>query len=104
MDCVLSHEAAAELWGLIPAGPPVADRGPPRPRGPIAPEVAITVAGREPRTRAGLRIHRVPILSARDVRIRDGLPVTAPARTLLDLAGADHDDATVPRRSPSPAA
>lgn len=34
----------------------------------------------------GVVVHRSTILDARDVLIHDGLPVTAPARTLLDLA------------------
>ena len=82
LDCVLSDEAAAELWGLVPgvAGSGASSRS----RWPAAGS----------RTPAGLRVHRVPILDGRDVRIRDGLPVTAPARTLIDLAAGDCDDAT----------
>ena len=33
-----------------------------------------------------MRVHRSRILEANDVRIRHGLPVTSPARTLLDIA------------------
>ena len=80
-DCVLSHDAAALLWDLVSSA--LTGR-----------TLAVTVAGRRVRAPAGLGIHRVPILDGRDVRIRYGLPVTAPARTLLDLAGGDRDDGT----------
>jgi very-short-patch-repair endonuclease len=55
--------------------------------------VEATLAGRHVRERAGLRVHRVPELHSRDVRLRDGVPVTAPARTLIDMAGLVSDDA-----------
>ena len=49
--------------------------------------VHVTVpAGRRPRPRAGIVIHRSSTLGAAELRRRDGLPVTAPARTLIDLA------------------
>jgi hypothetical protein len=77
-DSVLSHRSAAALWGFAAA----------------APFVAVTVAGRHVRHRSGLRIHRVRALDSRDVRIRNGFPVTAPSRTLIDVAGGarNHDD------------
>jgi hypothetical protein len=77
-DCVLSHATAAAIWGF---GPP-----------PRADQIHVTLAGRNVPERPGLRIHRVPELDSRDVRLRDGLPVTAPARTLIDLAGQVGDD------------
>ena len=39
-----------------------------------------------PRRIDGVRVHRSRSLERRDVRWRDGIPVTSPARTLLDLA------------------
>jgi very-short-patch-repair endonuclease len=42
-------------------------------------------------------VHRSTTLTRDDVRIRDGLPVTAPARTLLDVAGTDLRDEDVAR-------
>jgi very-short-patch-repair endonuclease len=69
-DTVLSHESAAAVWGLA-ATPSF---------------VTITVIGRHVRGRPGLRVHRVSALDIRDVRMRQGFPVTAPARTLLDCA------------------
>jgi hypothetical protein len=66
---VLSHQAAAALWGFGPAW-----RG----------AVDVIVAGRHPR-RAGIRVHR-GTLDPLDTRRREGVPTTSPARTLLDLA------------------
>jgi very-short-patch-repair endonuclease len=67
---LLSHYPAAVLWGLRPARP-----------GPID----VTVPGRETRDRDGIRTH-VAHLHTRDAMRREGIPVTSPARTLLDLA------------------
>jgi hypothetical protein len=70
-DCVLSHASAASILGI--ASSPQA--------------VHVTVLGRDVRVRDAIRAHRVRHLDPRDVRLQDGLPVTAPARTLIDLAG-----------------
>lgn len=70
-DCVLSHETAAAFWRMAEA----------------VPRVAITVIGRKVRPQPGLQVYRVRTLDARDVRMRWGFPVTAPARTLIDWAG-----------------
>jgi hypothetical protein len=67
---VLSYRAGAELWGLRPNS---------------AGRVEITV----PRGRAGpagVTVHRTRVLAPQDVTVRDGIPVTSVARTLLDLA------------------
>jgi len=66
---VLSHRSAAGLLGICP---------------PWAGEVDVTVT-RKARHRAGIRVHRTMRLPPRDVWWRDGLPVTSPARTLIDL-------------------
>jgi very-short-patch-repair endonuclease len=71
-DCVLSHGTAAALWGMVPAAPPA---------------VSVTVVRRHLRQPPSVRVHRVDELDSRDIRFRDGLPVTAPARTLIDFAG-----------------
>ena len=69
---VVSHRSAATLWGV-------------RPQAPRAVDVTIPgEAGR--RQRRGLTIHRTRQLSDSEVTRRDGVPVTSPARTLLDLA------------------
>jgi very-short-patch-repair endonuclease len=54
-----------------------------------APElpVVVTVIGIDARSRPNLTVHRVVALSPADVRLWKGLPVTSPARTLVDLAG-----------------
>lgn len=74
-DAVVSHRSAAWIWGLVKTPPAC---------------VHVTVIGRNARQRDGVVAHRVPCLDPRDVRLQDGIPVTAPARTLIDFAaGAD---------------
>lgn len=68
---VLSHRSAAHVWELHPAGDG---------------DVDVTVASRDCGRRPGLRVHRTGELDPRDVRRRHRIPITAPARTLLDLA------------------
>jgi hypothetical protein len=68
---VLSHFAATALWGFLEWD----DRHP---------EVTVVRAG--VKQRAGIRVHRTSLLEPRDVTRQDGIPVTAPARTLVDLA------------------
>ena len=70
---VLSHFAAAALWGLLAWE----ERHP-----------EVTVVGWATGRRQGLRVHRARRLDARDVKRKDAIRVTSPARTLLDLAGA----------------
>jgi very-short-patch-repair endonuclease len=65
----LSHRAAGALWGMGPRWPRAMD---------------VTVVGH--RRRPGIRVHRSPTLADRDVTTHFGIPVTAPARTVLDLA------------------
>jgi very-short-patch-repair endonuclease len=78
-DAVLSHASAAWLWGLCGGSP---DR------------VSVTVARRKVRHRPGVRLHQVASLDGRDARLQHGLPVTAPARALIDFA-ADQSDGVV---------
>jgi Transcriptional regulator, AbiEi antitoxin len=67
----VSHGSATTLWSLTPA-----DRG----------EVHVLVAGRNVRSRRGIRVHRTARLHPADATCREGIPVTSLARTLLDLA------------------
>ncbi|MGH2990597.1 MAG: hypothetical protein ACRDMA_12180, partial [Solirubrobacterales bacterium] len=68
---VVSHCAAAGLWKLLPVAPEVID---------------VTVPGRDCRRTDGICVHRVVALDRRDVLKLGGIPVTAPARTILDLS------------------
>jgi very-short-patch-repair endonuclease len=68
---LLSHRAAAQLWGFLDP----ADR---------LPEVIVTGPGT--RMVPGLVVHRTTVLEPRDTLRHRGIPVTTPARTLLDLA------------------
>jgi very-short-patch-repair endonuclease len=69
----LSHETAAAIWQL-------------RPRPAEGGSVHVTVPSSGVGRRPGLVLHRTRSLARRDVRVRERLPVTSPARTLLDLA------------------
>jgi very-short-patch-repair endonuclease len=70
---VLSHHTAAGLWEIRPLPQPGSD-------------VHVTVAGRHRGRARGLRIHRTRLLRKTDVRVRSGLPLTSPARTIIDVA------------------
>jgi len=50
--------------------------------------VEVTVVGIDARSRPNLKVHRARTIFQADVRLWKGLPVTSPARTLVDLAGA----------------
>jgi len=69
---LLSHRSAAVVWGLADA-----EQDP----------ITLTIVARDVRSGRGLRIFRVAQLDHRDVRVCAGLPLTSPARTLLDFAG-----------------
>jgi hypothetical protein len=66
---VLSHHSAAWLWGFLPRCPH---------------EASVTTPNRGHRRRR-IRIHRAAALSSRDRMEQQGIPVTSPPRTLLDL-------------------
>lgn len=69
---VISHRSAAALWRLLPDRPHA--------------DPEVTVAAARARQRRGIRTHRTASLDRRDVRRIERIPVTAPARSLLDLA------------------
>ena len=71
-SAVLSHRSAAELWRML-------RRSPQRNSA-----VHVTVEG-EGRHRRGIRVHRSSTLVDADRTRHYGIPVTAPARTLVDL-------------------
>jgi very-short-patch-repair endonuclease len=70
-EAVLSHRSAAWLWGLQP----LSDR-----------PVDVTVAGRSRHRRVGIAVHRTRNLHREDRKVRERIPVTSVARTLVDLA------------------
>jgi very-short-patch-repair endonuclease len=67
---VLSHLDAAALWGIYES------------RGTT---IHVTTTTRSPRTLPGIRAHRARQLYPADVTTRNAIPVTAVARTLIDL-------------------
>jgi very-short-patch-repair endonuclease len=71
-DAVAGHRSAGSLWGMVDEPPPEPD---------------IVLAGRSAHAQPGMTIHRVRRLDRRDTRWRQDLPVTSPARTIVDLAG-----------------
>jgi very-short-patch-repair endonuclease len=76
VGAVVSHRAAAALWRLVGFDPGI---------------IELTVPRVRRRAEAGI-IHRHE-LSRADVTSVDGIPVTTPARTLIDLAGVVPRDA-----------
>jgi len=69
---LLSHHSAAATWGIRPS---------------LNGDVHVTVVGGDcGRTRDRIRVHRVSQLDARDVRRYQSIPITSPARALLEIA------------------
>jgi len=71
---LLSHYPAAVLWELRP---------------PPAHEMHVIVAASGVKSRDGVRAHRTAHLDPADATRRHGIPVTSPARTLLDVAATE---------------
>ena len=71
---VVSHRSAAALWELLPHP------------GPSVP-VDITIPVLDRGHRLGIQAHRTATLEQSEVKTKNRIPVTTPARTLLDLAG-----------------
>ena len=67
----LSHRDAAALWNL---------------RDNARAAIDVTTPRRGLRGHPGITLHRVRCIDPRDVTVKDGIPVTTVARTLLDLA------------------
>jgi hypothetical protein len=73
-DAFLSHDSAADAFGFRKSGSGL---------------IHVTVRGRAGRLRRpGIRIHRPHVLPNDEVTTLRRLPITTPARTLLDLAAA----------------
>jgi hypothetical protein len=67
----LSHRSAAALWEI---GNEWGSR------------VDVSIRRKSDLRRAGIRIHARPSLPAKEITIREGIPVTTPVRTLIDVA------------------
>ena len=70
---MLSHVSAADAWGIAHSD---------------ARTMHVTVPPGGRARRPGIRIHRSRALVADEVTVLRGLPITTPARTLLDLSAA----------------
>lgn len=70
-SAALSNGSAAALWGIG------------RERSDV---IEVSVRHASPRHRPGIRVYRRPGLRSSDVTVHDGIPVTRPIRTLIDLA------------------
>jgi very-short-patch-repair endonuclease/predicted transcriptional regulator of viral defense system len=70
-DALLSHASAAALWGLCQVE---------------GSAVEVSVPYRRPKRHAGTRAHRRAGLTADDRGEHERIPVTSPARTLIDIA------------------
>lgn len=68
---VLSHRSAGSIWGILSY--------------PASARAWITVPSQRETARPGIEVRRAKLLR-RDVRRRDGLRVTSPPRTVVDLA------------------
>ena len=75
---LISHASGLHLWGVVPQ---------------VAGAVHVTRPGRDRLRHHGITVHVTTQLDPVDVRHRHGLPVTAPARTIIDAAPglADRD-------------
>lgn len=72
-DSRVSHRTAAHLQGMFEAGRTID-------------KVEVTVPRWKRRRLEGVRVHRVRDLRTDEVALVDGMRVTTPARTLLDIA------------------
>jgi Protein of unknown function (DUF559) len=70
-DGMVSHISAATAWDLLPSAARTVD-------------ITVGVGGRKPQR--GIRLHRTRTLADDEVTTLRGLPITTPARTLLDLS------------------
>lgn len=67
----LSHATAAAIWGLARLG---------------AGDVELTLVARRRRNPAGVRVHWISELAPGELRRHEGLPVSSPSLTILDVA------------------
>jgi very-short-patch-repair endonuclease len=72
-DALLSHQSAAALWGIRKSG---------------AGTVHVVVPPGRPRRRPGIQVHRRAAHDAPGRHLVEGIPVTHPIATLVDLAAS----------------
>ena len=75
-DALLSHRAGALHWALDGIS--------------HAPMEVLVARGARRRHRAGLVVHESTLWRPGDARVLEGVPVTSPARTIVDLASCVH--------------
>jgi hypothetical protein len=80
-DALLSHGSAVALWGI----------------GPEWRLIEVTVRKRSWPKPDGVKVRSRPSMPAVDVTTHDGIPVTTPARTVLDQAATPISDASLER-------
>jgi very-short-patch-repair endonuclease len=81
-DALVAGQAAAQAWGLLDTTQLLSDQDP----------VHVLLVGRNATPPPAVAVHRTRSVARQDIRWRDGIPVTSPARTLLDLAGTFAED------------
>jgi predicted transcriptional regulator of viral defense system len=74
---LISGRSAAYLWGLLDERPD---------------EIHVTLVGRRCRPKPGIRVHFLSGIDDLDIGQVDNLPVTSPARALIDFAAEAEDD------------
>jgi Protein of unknown function (DUF559) len=74
---VLSHLDAAALWGIYESR---------------RTEIHVTTTARSARRLPGIKVHRARRLDPADVTLKDGIPVTTVARTLIDMTDLETTD------------
>lgn len=79
---ILSHLSAAVFWGLVVA---------------TSTPIHVLRAGSHRRGPAGVCLHRAVRIEPSEVRDLRGVPITSPARTLLDLAATLVDEGVLER-------
>jgi very-short-patch-repair endonuclease len=75
-SAVLSRRSAASRWTLLPAS------------GPETPVEVTVIRGRSGQRIEGINVRHQHAVRPDEVTVRDGIPITTPARTLYDLAAS----------------
>jgi very-short-patch-repair endonuclease len=76
-DALVTGQPGAQLWGMLDTTQQPCDKDP----------IRMLLPDRNATPPPGVFVRRTGSIARQDVRWRRGIPVTSPARTLLDLAG-----------------